>query len=119
MIEPCQASTDCDLGTCIVFEDTSGCAFTPDVVNCADLGLVEIQRMTTEGLGVTVCAEPDGKCIDLGAGTECIVPCADFVECYTKHTGEVCTPQGECVYACVEDGDCPASSFDNVVAACE
>lgn len=118
-IEPCTASSDCALDTCVVYENgTGGCAFTPDLGACGDLQLEDVQRMTTEGTRVTVCAEPAATCADLGAGTECIVPCTDFVECYMKQSGELCTPEGECVYACVEADDCPAAIFDGVTASC-
>jgi hypothetical protein len=118
-IEACTASADCQLGTCVVYENgTGGCAFTPDVAACADLGLQEVQRMTTEGTMVTVCTEPAATCVDLGAGTECIVPCTDFVDCYMRESGELCTDGGECVYACIEAGDCPAAIFDGVTPSC-
>src|SRR5688500_15887122 len=120
LIEPCTSSDDCEFNTCVTYGDgNSGCAFTPELGECAELGLVNTERMTVEGDMVTVCAEPDATCMDLGAGMECVVPCTEFVECYMSMTGEVCTPEGECVYDCAEAADCPASNFDNVVATCE
>jgi hypothetical protein len=120
LIESCTASSDCEFDTCVSFGDGfSGCAFTPDLGACADLGLQDVERTTVEGATVTVCAEPNATCVDLGAGMECIVPCTDFVECYTDQTGELCTAQGECVYACMGPGDCPPSNFDNVTPSCD
>ena len=118
LIETCTQSSDCELGTCVAFEGGNGCAFTPDIGPCADIGLDEVQRMTTEGDMVSVCAEPDAICVDPGTGMECVVPCTDFVECYTRQTGEECTAVGECVYTCVGPEDCPASNFDNVTPGC-
>jgi hypothetical protein len=120
LIEPCTQSADCEFNTCVTYGDgSSGCAFIPELGSCADLGLQDVERTTTEGETVTVCAEPNATCVDLGAGMECIIPCTDFVECYADEVGELCTEQGECVYACAGAGDCPASRFDNVAASCQ
>ena len=120
LIEPCMQSSDCDLGTCIAFGDgQGGCAFTPDLGSCLDLDLVEVQRMTTEGATVTVCAEPNAVCLDVGPESQCVLPCSDFVDCYGRQTGDTCTSQGQCVYSCTDAADCPAtSSHDNVTWAC-
>ena len=118
LIQSCSASDECATGPCIVYEGGMGCGISPDLGSCADLGMEDGSRMTTEGDMQPVCIKPDAVCRDLGAGTECLVPCTDFVDCFMAQTGEVCTPDGECVYACASDADCPASNFDNVAASC-
>jgi hypothetical protein len=118
LIESCTASDDCDIGPCVVYEGGMGCGISPEVGSCTDIGMVEGMRMTTEGDMQPVCVQPDAVCRDLGAGSECVVPCADFAECFMDQSGEVCTSDGECVYACVSAADCPAANFDNVTAAC-
>lgn len=136
LIEPCTATSECEIGTCVTFEGGSGCAFTPDLADCADVGLQEISRMSTEGGTVTVCGEPAATCIDQGKGMECHTPCTaescgamrcdtdgfckcdDFFSCYEEGEGNTCTESEECVFVCTSEVDCPASNFDNTAAAC-
>lgn len=119
-IEPCAASSDCDRGTCVVYgQGDSGCALTPDDGSCADLELQEIERMNTEGEMVTVCAEPRATCVDTSGASKCVLPCSDFVDCYSRGTGDTCSDDGQCVYACTQDADCSAESIhDNVTWTC-
>lgn len=134
MLEPCSSNAECEFGKCMPFDGMGGCAFGPQDLPCADVGLQAVDLPDITGATVTVCAQPtatcdtDGSCfvgctaggcgaLTCGPQGKCV--CDDDIQCYMAQLGERCDSGGQCDFACVSPADCPMSAFDGTQTLCE